>query len=70
MATLTGRMLTPVDVHHLVGLLSVPAGPENVEVVPGDGDVGVTITTRDRDGHVTAFHGIEAPGARQAPRRG
>ena len=53
-------MLTPVDVHHLVGLLSVPAGPENVEVVPGQGDVGVTITTRDRDGNVTAFHGIEA----------
>jgi hypothetical protein len=54
-------MLTPVDVHHLVGLLSVPAGPENVEVVLGEREAGVTITTRDRDGHVTAFHGIEAP---------
>jgi hypothetical protein len=52
-------MLTPVDVHSLVGLLSVPAGPENVEVVVGE-DVDVTITTRDKDGHVTAFHGIEA----------
>jgi hypothetical protein len=61
-ATLTRRMLTPVDVHHLVGLLSVPAGSENVEVVPGAGDLDVTITARDRDGHVTAFHGIEAPG--------
>jgi len=53
-------MLTPVDVHHLVGLLSVPVGPENVEVVPGDRDPGVTITARDRDGHVTAFHGLAA----------
>ncbi len=51
-------MLTPVDVHSLVGLLSVPSGPENVEVVLG-ADVGVTITTRDRDGKITAFHGIE-----------
>jgi len=51
-------MLTPVDVHSLVGLLSVPSGPENVEVVLGE-DVDVTITTRDKDGHVTAFHGIE-----------
>ena len=53
-------MLTPVDVHHLVGLLSVPAGPENVEIVPGERDVGVTITARDKEGKVTAFHGIEA----------
>ena len=52
-------MLTPVDVHSLVGLLSVPAGPENVEVVLGERDVGVTITAKDRDGSVTAFHGIE-----------
>jgi hypothetical protein len=52
-------MLTPVDVHSLVGLLSVPSGPENVEVVLGERDVGVTITTRDRGGNVTAFHGIE-----------
>jgi len=52
-------MLTPVDVHSLVGLLSVPSGPENVEVVLGDGDVGLTITTRDRGGNVTAFHGLE-----------
>jgi hypothetical protein len=51
-------MLTPVDVHSLVGLLSVPAGPENVEVVLGK-DVDVTITARDKDGKVTAFHGIE-----------
>jgi hypothetical protein len=51
-------MLTPVDVHSLVGLLCVPAGPENVEVVLGE-DVDVTITARDKDGNVTAFHGIE-----------
>lgn len=50
-------MLTPVDVHSLVGLLSVPAGPENVEIVLGE---EVTITTRDKNGNVTAFHGIEA----------
>ena len=61
MPTLTYRMLTPVDVHHLVGLLSVPAGSENVEIVPGAREVDVTITTRDKDGNVTAFHGIEAP---------
>ena len=62
-------MLTPVDVHYLVGLLSVHSGPENIEVVLGDlvddaaaeesRDVDVTITTRDKDGKVTAFHGIE-----------
>jgi len=52
-------MLTPVDVHSLVGLLSVPAGPENVEVALGE-DVDVTILARDRAGKVTAFHGIEA----------
>src|SRR5947209_7781585 len=51
-------MLTPVDVHSLVGLLSVPSGPENVEVVLGQ-DVDVTITARDKEGNVTAFHGIE-----------
>jgi hypothetical protein len=51
-------MLTPVDVHSLVGLLSVPSGPENVEVVLGK-EVDVTITARDKDGKVTAFHGIE-----------
>jgi hypothetical protein len=62
-------MLTPVDIHYLVGLLSVPSGPENVEVVLGDlvddaaaeepRDVDVTITTRDKDGQIRAFHGIE-----------
>jgi hypothetical protein len=51
-------MLTAADVHSLVGLLSVPSGPENVEVVLGN-DVDVTITARDKDGKVTAFHGIE-----------
>lgn len=54
-------MLTPVDLHSLVGLLSVPAGPENVEVVLGK-DVDVTITARDKDGKVTAFHGLEVKG--------
>ena len=51
-------MLTPVDVHSLVGLLSVPSGSENVEVALRD-NVDVTITTKDKDGNVTAFHGIE-----------
>jgi hypothetical protein len=54
--------LTPVDVHSLVGLLSVPSGPENVEVVLGEDVDDVTITTRDKDGNVTAFHGIEVKG--------
>lgn len=62
-------MLTPVDIHYLVGLLSIPSGPDNVDVVLGDlvddavadepRDVDVTITTRDKDGKIRAFHAIE-----------
>jgi len=62
-------MLTPTDVHYVVGFLSLAAGPENVEVELGDfvydrasrtrRDVDVTITTRSADGSCTAFKGLE-----------
>ena len=62
-------MLTPTDVHYIVGFLSLVAGPENVEVELGDfvydeasrtrRDVDVTITCRNIDGSRTAFKGLE-----------
>ncbi|CAN5525095.1 hypothetical protein BH20VER3_BH20VER3_00040 [soil metagenome] len=62
-------MLSPIDVHYIVGFLSLAAGPDNVEVELGDfvydqatrtrRDVDVTITTRNADGSQTAFKGLE-----------
>ena len=62
-------MLTPTDVHYIVGFLSLAAGPENVEIELGSfvydeasrtrRDVDVTITTRNSDGTRTAFKGLE-----------
>jgi hypothetical protein len=62
-------VLTPTDVHYLVGFLSLAAGADNVEIELGDfvydeatqteRDVDVTITTRDSDGSRTAFVGLE-----------
>ena len=62
-------MLTPTDVHYIVGFLSQAAGPDNVEIELGDfvydrasktrRDVDVTITVRNADGSLTAFKGIE-----------
>src|ERR1044071_303265 len=62
-------MLTPTDVHYLVGFLSQAAGPDNVEIELGDfvydaatktqRDVDVTITTRNNDGAREAFVGLE-----------
>ena len=62
-------MLTPTDIHYLVGLLSLSSGPDNVDVVLGDlvlddaaaeaRDVDVTITTKDSAGQISAYHGME-----------
>jgi hypothetical protein len=62
-------MLTPADVHYIVGFLSLSAGPENVEIELGDfvydeasrtrRDVDVTITCRNTDGSRVAFRGLE-----------
>jgi hypothetical protein len=62
-------MLTPTDVHYIVGFLSLARGPEHVEVELGDlicdhasrtrRDVDVTITTRNADGTRSAFNGVE-----------
>src|SRR6266496_3533556 len=62
-------MLTPTDVHYIVGFLSTAAGPDNVEIELGDfvydaatrtrRDVDVTITTRNSDGSREAFVGLE-----------
>ena len=62
-------MLTPADVHYIVGFLSLASGPENVEVELGDlvydeasrtrRDVDVTISCRNTDGSCTAFKGLE-----------
>lgn len=62
-------MLTPTDIHYIVGFLSLAAGPDNVEIELGDfvydaatktrRDVDVTITTRNNDGSREAFVGLE-----------
>lgn len=67
--TLSFPVLTPTDIHYLVGFLSRAAGPDNVEIELGDfvydaatkthRDVDVTITTRDGDGSRKGFVGLE-----------
>ena len=62
-------MLTPTDIHDLVGLLSLAAQPEHVDLELGDfvhdeasesrRDVDVTITVRNPDGSRAAYMGIE-----------
>ncbi len=62
-------MLTPTDIHYLVGLLSMASHQEDVEVELGDyvhdarseskRDVDVTVTVRNNDGTVSAFKGLE-----------
>ena len=62
-------MLTPTDVHYLVGLLTLVSTPEDVEITLGDlvydpaadeeRDVDVTVTYRDGDGSISVFKGIE-----------
>ena len=62
-------MLTPTDIHYLVGLLSLAARPEHVELELGDfvydeasesrRDVDVTISVQNPDGSRAAYMGIE-----------
>jgi hypothetical protein len=62
-------MLTPTDIHYLVGLLSMSSHQEDVDVELGDyvhdarseskRDVDVTITVRNKDGTLSAFKGLE-----------
>jgi hypothetical protein len=62
-------MLTPTDIHYVVGLLSRASHPESVEVEMGNfvwdeasetnRDVDVTITARNPDNSVSVFKGIE-----------
>ena len=68
-------MLTPTDIHYIVGFLSLAAGPNNVEIELGDfvydaatktrRDVDVTITTRNDDGSQEAFVGLEVKAHRR-----
>lgn len=61
-------MLTPIDIHYLVGLLSVVSSPEDVEIELGSlvddvvaeeaRDVDITIIQRTPDG-LRAFQGLE-----------
>lgn len=69
-------MLSPRDVHYIVGFLSLAAGPDNVEIELGDfvydhasrtrRDVDITIRIRNADGSQTAFRGLEVK-AHQRP---
>src|SRR6267142_2604419 len=62
-------MLTPTDVHYLVGIFSFISGPENVDVELGarvfdvaaeeDRDVDVTVTSKQEDLVIRAASGIE-----------
>ena len=62
-------MLTPTDIHILVGLLTLVTSPDDIEIMLGDlvydvkaakrRDVDVTITCKDTNGIVSAFKGIE-----------
>lgn len=62
-------MLTPTDIHYIVGLLSKASHAENVEIELGEyvydqaaeskRDVDVTIKVRNNDGSISVFKGIE-----------
>lgn len=68
-------MLTPIDVHYLVGLLSLAARAEDVELELGDfvfdeasrskRDLDVTITVRNADGSRSAYMGTEVKAHRR-----
>lgn len=69
-------MLTPTEIHYVVGFLSLATNPENVEIELGDfvydaasqtgRDVDVTITTLNADGSRSALRGIEVQAHRRA----
>jgi Restriction endonuclease len=62
-------MLTPTDIHYLVGILATASTPDDVEIELGSmvndiaaekkRDVDVTVTYMDDDGSIRAFVGIE-----------
>src|ERR1044071_415674 len=62
-------MLTAIDIHYIVGLLSRATHPENVDVEMGsfvwdeacesNRDVDVTITVRNLDNSILVFKSIE-----------
>jgi hypothetical protein len=62
-------MLSPIDVHYLVGLLTKISNPESVNIILGDyvydimaeknRDVDITVTYKDTKGQISAFKGIE-----------
>jgi hypothetical protein len=62
-------MLTPTDIHILIGLLTLVTSPDSVEIMLGDlvydakaeerRDVDVTVTYKDTAGLISAFKGIE-----------
>ena len=62
-------MLSPVDTHYLVGLLTLASEPEGVDVELGDmvldqateeeRDVDITVTSKTVDGKMSVFKGIE-----------
>ncbi len=62
-------MLTPTDIHYLVGLLTVSSSPDDVEVELGsmvhdstaeeERDIDVTVTKREQDKRISAYSGIE-----------
>src|SRR3989442_9387098 len=62
-------MLTPADIHYLLGFLTVMSSPDDVDIVLGDlvydtaageeRDVDVTVTYKDEDGLASVFSGIE-----------
>ena len=62
-------MLSPTDVHYLVGLLTQVSNPENVDIILGDmvhdniadkdRDIDITVTYKDANGLISAFNGIE-----------
>ena len=62
-------MLSPTDVHYLVGLLTQISSPENVDIILGDmvhdniadkdRDIDITVTYKNVNGLISAFNGIE-----------
>ena len=62
-------MLSPTDVHYLVGLLTKISSPESVDIILGDmvhdnitdkdRDIDITVTYKDANGLISAFNGIE-----------
>jgi hypothetical protein len=62
-------MLTPIDTHYLVGLLTLVSSTEDIEIELGSmvmdtaakkkRDVDVTVTYKSQDGNISAFKGIE-----------